>query len=143
VAPFREEDMLAYLDVRETLELKALDLARPRLIEADLRRMLEGNLPPPGSPEPRLDNRLHQYFIDCSGNRYIRDFFRAHGGYYTALFDYAALGASVVEEMARQHRDILTHVLAGRWKQAKEALGHHIRAQRPALRKMIEQVQPA
>jgi DNA-binding GntR family transcriptional regulator len=44
VHPIQEEDVVAYLDVRETLELKALDLARPHIDNADLAPMLEGNV---------------------------------------------------------------------------------------------------
>jgi DNA-binding GntR family transcriptional regulator len=138
VHPFREEDMIAYLDVRETLEVKALDLARRRLVTADLEAMLAGNLPSTRGDSPHLDNDLHQYFIERSGNRYIQGFFAAYGGYYTALFDYAALGASVEEEMARQHREILTHILARRWAKARTALANHIRAQQPVSMKVIE-----
>ena len=128
--------MRAYLDVRVTLELKALDLARPRIAKDEVRRMLAGNTPEGGSGAPRLDNQLHQYFIEKSGNRYLRDFFRQYGGYYTALFDYATLGAEVVADMAAQHREILGHVLAGHWAKARAELAHHIRAQEPVLRRM-------
>ncbi len=137
VRPFREDDMITYLDVRETLELKALDLARPRLVAVDLERMLAGNVPAENANPPRLDNQLHRYFIDRSENRYIKEFFASHGGYYTALFDYAALGASVVKEMAEQHREILSHALARRWAKARKALAHHIRSQQPVSLELI------
>ena len=138
VVPFHKDDMASYLDVREMLELKALDLARPHLLADDLNEMLSGNRPSDGGKTARLDNRLHQYFIDRSGNRYVQGFFDSYGGYYTALFDYAALGASVIEEMATQHRDILTHALAGHWAKARDSLSHHIRAQEPIAIKMLD-----
>ena len=56
VRPLRDEELDAYLDVRETLELKALDLSRPRLVRADLARMA-------GRHESRLDNDLHRYLM--------------------------------------------------------------------------------
>ncbi|MAG92646.1 MAG: transcriptional regulator, partial [Planctomycetaceae bacterium] len=82
-------------------------------------------------------NQLHRYFIDRSENRYIKEFFASHGGYYTALFDYAALGASVVKEMAEQHREVLSHALARRWAKARKALAHHIRSQQPVSLELI------
>lgn len=127
---FDETEMAAYLQVRESLELKALDLARPRLVPADLQRMLRGN-------RARLDNDLHCYLIEKADNRYIRDFFERHGLYYTMLFDYAAPEANVVRAMARQHRTILRALLAQDWKAARQALARHIRAQRPIVQRLL------
>ena len=141
VVPFREEDMCAYLEIREVLELKALDLSRPRLEQVELRRMLEGNQPGPGEARARLDNRLHAYFTEQSGNRYLREFFRTQGRYYMALFEMAAPAADVVAEMASQHREVLEHVLAKRWKSARASLAQHIQAQRPILLRLIERIQ--
>jgi DNA-binding GntR family transcriptional regulator len=138
VQPIQEEDVVAYLDVRETLELKALDLARPHIDNADLAPMLEGNAPAGKGQPPRLDNRLHEYLIAKSGNRYIRNFFRQHTAtYYTSAFDYAAPEAHVVAEMAAQHRDILEALIGRHWVRAREALALHIRAQRPVLAELL------
>ena len=135
VRPFRQEEMEAYLEVREVLELKALDLALPRLDRAALRRLLAENRCSGG--DPHVDGELHAVLIEASGNRYLQDFFRRHGAYFTTLFYYAALGASVVDRMARQHREILHELLAGRPARAKDALARHIRAQKPVLRIMM------
>ena len=43
VRPFDSADLADYIEIRELLELKALELARPHLLKADLKRMLEGN----------------------------------------------------------------------------------------------------
>ncbi len=131
VRPFREEDMRAYLEVRELLEVKALDLARPRLNAEILETILEKNRP------SEVDTELHPYLIEKSGNRFIQDFFRRHGAYYTTLFYYAALGASVVSDMARQHREILEDLLERRWNRARDALATHIRDQAPVMKKMM------
>lgn len=135
VRPFRQEEMEAYLEVREVLELKALELALPRLDRAALRRLLAENRCSGG--DPHVDGELHAVLIEASGNRYLQDFFRRHGAYFTTLFYYAALGASVVDRMARQHRGILCELLAGRPARAKDALARHIRAQKPVLRMMM------
>ncbi len=136
VRPFDEAEMAAYLQVREGLELKALDLARPHLILADLRRMLKGNRRSAG----RLDNDVHRYLVEKAGNRYIREFFERHGVYYTTLFDYAAPETNVVRTMARQHRVILRALLARNWKAARRALAHHIRSQQPIVRRLLRKI---
>ena len=144
VRPFDVADLTAYLAVREVLELKALDLARPRLVAADLRRMLAGNAP--DGRGPRLDNDLHRYLVERSGNAYLRDFFDRHGRYYTTLFDFAAPEAGIVTAMARQHRAILRALLARDWPRARRALARHIRAQEPIVRALLGRIaspQPA
>ncbi|MHB8897905.1 MAG: GntR family transcriptional regulator [Thermoguttaceae bacterium] len=139
VHPIQEDDVVAYLEIREVLELKALDLARSQICPADLVPMLEGNAPVDDSQSPRLDNRLHEYLIAKSGNRYIGNFFRQYTAtYYTSAFDYAAPEAHVVAEMAAQHRAILEALVARKWARAREALVHHIRAQRPILIRLLQ-----
>jgi DNA-binding GntR family transcriptional regulator len=133
VRPLRGGELDAYLEIRETLELKALDLARPRLAKADLERMLAGN-------EDGLDNDLHRYLVEKSQNRYIRDFFDRHGAYFTTLFDTAATGAAMASEMAGQHRRILQALLRRNWDAARQALAHHIRSQRPVLKKLMDRL---
>jgi DNA-binding GntR family transcriptional regulator len=139
VQPIHEDDIAAYLEVREILELKALDLAIPHIQAADLLPILEGNPAIDGSQSPGLDNRLHEYLIFKSGNRYIQNFFRQYTAtYYTSAFDYAAPEAHVVAEMAAQHRTILEALMAKRWARAREALAQHIRAQRPVLSRLLQ-----
>lgn len=135
VRAFDEADLFAYLEVREVLELKALALAQPYLVEGDLRRMLTGNV---GRTDAlRLDNSLHSYLIEKSGNAYLRDFFSRHGAYYTSLLDFAAPETHVVAAMARQHRAILWALIARDWPRARRTLVHHIRAQRPVVRELL------
>jgi len=138
VHPYDEEEMLAYLEVRVSLELKALDLAQSRLIQADLERMLHGNEPMPGTQNERLDNDLHPYLVEKSGNRYIKMFFEQHGAYHTHLFAFAAPGTRVVKAMAGQHREILRALIDKDWRKARRALAHHIRAQAPIVRRLLK-----
>jgi DNA-binding GntR family transcriptional regulator len=135
---FDVQDLRAYLEVREALELKALDLARPRLRADDLRRMLEGNVDDIQSP--RLDNDIHRYLIEKSGNRYIADFFKHNAAYYTTVFDYAAPETHVVAEMASQHREVLRALLEGDWAAARRALARHIRAQEPIVMELLKRI---
>lgn len=139
VPHFDEAEMDAYIDVRETLELKALELARPRLERADLERMETGNRPA-AVRAGRIDNDLHAYFIERSNNRYVRAFFDTNGRYFNALFDYAGLGTRVLADMAAQHRAILDAALHRRWAQAREALSEHIHAQKPVMERFLDQL---
>ena len=139
VRTFRFEDMRAFLEVREVLELKALDLARPRLDAQILREMLRGNPASRKKRPPTLDNRLHQYLVDQAQNRFIEGFFsQPIVQYYQALFDHAAPATSVVARMARQHRDILRALIAQDWPAAREALSEHIRSQQKVVRQLME-----
>ena len=138
VRPFDEADLDAYLELREVLELKALDLARDRLDPVALKRMLAGNVP--DRRHPRLDNDLHIYFVEKSNNAYIRDFFERHGAYYTSVFDFAAPETHLVAEMAEQHRAILEALIAREWSRARAALARHIRAQRPIVKALLRRI---
>jgi len=142
VHSIRETDMCAYLEIREALELKALDLAKPYLEVRPLEQMLAGNPVTAKSESPRLDNRLHRYLIEQSRNRYIQNFFRQYTAtYYTAVFDYAAPEAHVVAQMAAQHRQILGALIAKHWAKARQALSDHIWAQRPILRSLLDRTE--
>jgi DNA-binding GntR family transcriptional regulator len=131
VHPFREMDMEAYLGVREVLELKALELAQDNIERADLEAILDSEM-------HALNNALHRYLIERSGNRYIRDFFQQFvAKYYTKLFYYAAPETSVVDEMTAQHRMILEELLVRAWAKAADVLSTHIRAQKAVLQKLL------
>ena len=121
VRPLDEGDLDEYLAVREVLELMAMELAAPHLVEGDLKRMLAGNVVGGHGKEPSLDNDLHRYMIEKAGNSYIRDFFERYGAYYTTVFDFAAPETHIVSGMARQHRAILKALIDRDWPKAREA----------------------
>ncbi len=133
VRAFDGRDLDAYLEAREAVELKALDLAWPRLEDAELRRMLAGNDP----RGPRLNNEIHLYLIETSRNPYLRDFFDRHGAYYTTLFDFAAPETSEAAEMARQHRAILEALIVRDRPATRRELSRHIRAQSPVVQDLL------
>lgn len=141
VRPFDKNDLCDFVDVREALELKALDEARPKLEKEALEQFLEGNRSRSGMQMGALNNNLHSYWIKLSGNRYIIDFFERQALYYRTLFDYAAPEAHVVDEMAAQHRAILEALIEGHWTEAKKALVRHIRDQKPIVQQLMEQIQ--
>ena len=134
---FDESDMVSYLEARESLERTALTLARPHLQTADLEVMLAGNSPDAPEDSPSLNNDIHAYLIEKSGNSYIQDFFARHGRYWAALFDFAAPETHVLREVATQHRAILTALLQQDWAAAEQALSHHIHAQRSIVGRLM------
>jgi DNA-binding GntR family transcriptional regulator len=162
VRPFDSEAMLQYLEIREVLELHALELAKDRLDPERLRAMLAGNAikvgvgrgslreptldrgvvhdnVPATVPEP-LNNEIHGYLIELSNNRYIADFFARHSTYYSQLFEIATVETGWRDAMAQQHREILTSLLDKDWLRAKASLAHHIRAQKPVVQQLLKAV---
>jgi DNA-binding GntR family transcriptional regulator len=136
---FRQEDMQSFLEVREVLELKALELARPHLVAKDLQLLLDKNVAPGSRTEPvKIDNSLHAYLIDKANNTYIKDFFQRHGPYYEILFDWEDQDRKTAIETVRQHRDILEALLREDWRRARKALSYHIRLNHPILSKLTK-----
>jgi len=141
VRPFDKNDLCDFIVVRESLELAALEQARQKLEKSVLQQFLEGNRGGANIQIGGLNNNLHSYWIACSGNRYIIDFFSQQAVYYTTLFDFAAPEAHVVAEMAAQHCEILEALINDQWSAAKKALVRHIRDQKPIVQKLLEQIQ--
>jgi DNA-binding GntR family transcriptional regulator len=141
VRKFDKKDLFDFVEVREALELKALEEARPKLQREVLEQFLEGNRSRGDMQMGALNNNLHSYWIKLSENRYIIEFFQRQAVYYTTLFDYAAPEAHVVEEMAAQHREILQALIDERWSEAKKALVRHIREQKPIVQQLMDQIQ--
>ena len=132
--PFRQDDLQAFIEVREVLELKALELARPKLDVAELQRMLDLNVPPAASGVSlSVDESLHEYLISTAGNAYIKDFFDRQGRYYRLLFEWEDHDGTVAIATMRQHHDILTALVQKNWSAARKALSHHILDNHPIL----------
>jgi DNA-binding GntR family transcriptional regulator len=132
--PFRQADLDDYIDMRVMFELKALELAWPRLLDEDLQAMLDGNrLPIDRDDRPISDNSLHAYLIEKSKNAYIADFFDRHGKYYDALFEWENLDRDAQVQEVRHHREILEALLRRDRPAAEQALVNHIRNNHPVL----------
>ena len=130
--PFRQEDLDAYIAIRVTLEVMALDLAWPRLVDEELQAMLDRNiLPKSPNDRPLVDNSLHAYLIEKSKNPFIADFFDRHGAYYNVLFDYESLNRDALIQAIQQHREILEALLRRDRPAAERALVNHIRTNHP------------
>lgn len=132
--PFYSDDLQAFVEVREVLELKALELSSSKLVAEDLQHMLDANQMPvsPDDP-PRINEELHEYLIAKAANPYIQDFFERQGRYYRMLFEWEDLDRAAAVETVRQHREILTALLDGKWSAARKALSHHILKNHPIL----------
>lgn len=138
IRPFRQEDMQAFNEIREVLEIKALDLAQPRLAASKIQALLDRNLLPDSDADwPQIDNSLHAYIVEQAGNPYIKDFFERQGQYYEILFDWEDQDRTAAIETVRQHRQILEAILRQDWQSAKSALSWHIRWNHPILNKII------
>ncbi|NKB72701.1 MAG: GntR family transcriptional regulator [Candidatus Latescibacteria bacterium] len=124
--PFRQGDLRSFIEIREVLEQKALELARPKLDAGRLKHMLGLNVPPAiTSTSFSTDESLHEYLISIAGNPYIRDFLDREGRYYRLLFE-ATENRDIVIETMRQHHEILTALLKKNWPAARKALSHHL-----------------
>jgi DNA-binding GntR family transcriptional regulator len=133
--PFRQQDLQQYVEVREVLELKALELARRKLDPQVLQRILDANsLPESPDVLPPIDESLHEYIIAIADNAYIRDFFEHQGRYHRLLFHWEDKYPATAIETIRQHREILTAMLAKNWSAARKALSHHILHNHPILK---------
>jgi DNA-binding GntR family transcriptional regulator len=132
--PFRQEDLDAYIRVRVGLELMALDLAWPRLVDEDIQAILDGNLlPTKPNRLPICDNSLHRSLIEKSENPFIADFFDRHGKYFDALFNWESLDRKAQIQAVQQHREILEALLRRDRAAAERALENHIRNNHPVL----------
>ena len=138
VRPYSEAEMLDYIDMRETLELRALELAMPRLDPEFLRILVEANRPD-AKGKPQLDNRLHRHWIERAENRYLSQFFDQNGIYYETLFARAVLDNETVARRASEHCRILNALLVGDLPAAKAALSQHIRDQRKHVARLFHE----
>jgi DNA-binding GntR family transcriptional regulator len=138
VKPFRQEDMDAFIEVREVMELKALDLAKAKLCTAESQKKLwqirENNQLAKGKKgQTKIDNSLHAYVIDLAANSYINDFFDRHGRYFTILFNWEGENEKAASEAVVQHHEIIDALLDQNWSLAKKRLSHHLHSNHPVL----------
>ena len=143
VKPFRQEDMDAFIEVREVMEFKALDLAKAKLSSPEsqrkLRQIKENNQLAKGKKgQAKIDNSLHAYLIDLAANPYINDFFNRHGRYFTILFNWEGENEKAAAQAVTQHHEIIDALLAQNWSLAKKRLSHHLHSNHPVLRNLRE-----
>lgn len=137
VYSYSYEDMCSYLEIREMMELKALTLSKGKISHIQLEKYIQENSLA-NNGEQKLNDDLHDYFIERSGNRYIKDFFEKQGLYWKALFNFAAPKTSSVKVMADEHREILEAILKDDWNQARKILTQHIRSQEAIISHLVD-----
>lgn len=141
VKPFRQEDLQAFLEVREAMELKALELARSKLTSSEakvkLRQIKSSNkIYQNGKVRVIIDNSLHQYLIELAANPYIDDFFQRHGKYYSILFKWEGGDEQAGIQAVRQHHAIVDALLKEDWKVAAKELSVHLHTNHPVLQEI-------
>jgi DNA-binding GntR family transcriptional regulator len=135
IRPFSQNDLNAYLKVRETMELNALDMAWGKLLDIDIQEMRDGNIPTSSKEEtPVIDNRLHAYIIDKSDNFYIQDFFKRHDPFFNILFEWEGEDHDAAAETVIQHHAILDAILNRDKASASKALAEHIHYNHPVIK---------
>jgi DNA-binding GntR family transcriptional regulator len=138
VKPFRQQDMDAFIEVREVMELKALDLAKANLCssksQSKLRQIKENNQLARGKKgQAKIDNSLHAYLINLAANPYINYFFNRHGRYFNILFNWEGENEKAASEAVIQHHEIIDALLDQNWSLAKKRLSHHLHSNHPVL----------
>ena len=141
VKPFRQEDLQAFLEVREAMELKALELARSKLTSSEakvkLRQIKSSNkIYQNGKVRVIIDNSLHQYLIELAANSYIDDFFQRHGKYYSILFKWEGGDEKAGIQAVKQHHAIIDALLKEDWKVAAKELSVHLHTNHPVLQEI-------
>ena len=127
VRPFRRKQMREYTRVRKVLELEAMKLAWPKLLDEDLWCIYHGNvLPKTPDEDPIIDDGLHRYLIDKADNEYIRDFFDRHERFFVTVFTWEGADREAAIETVHQHRAILAAMLARDRRAARKALLEHL-----------------
>jgi DNA-binding GntR family transcriptional regulator len=141
VKPFRQEDLQAFLEVREAMELKALELARSKLTSSEAKEKLRqikasNQILKNGKVKVRIDNSLHQYLIELATNPYIDDFFQRHGKYYSILFKWEGGDEKAGIQAVRQHHAIVDALLKEDWGLAAKELSLHLHTNHPVLQEI-------
>jgi DNA-binding GntR family transcriptional regulator len=141
--PFRYEYLLMFAEAREMMEVGALRLAKIRLVEEDLRRILDRNvLPATESKNPQSDNSLHEYLILKSKNLFIKDFFDRYQRYYDVLHRWEQRDRKAGVESVRQHRRIAEALIRRDWVDAERTLIEHIHHSQAGVKKVFDDTPP-
>ncbi|NLX07008.1 MAG: GntR family transcriptional regulator [Phycisphaerae bacterium] len=141
--PFRFEYLVMFTEVRQVMEREALRLARTRLVEQDLRTIIDRNVPAASETDtPQTDNSLHEYLIVKSGNLFIKDFFDRYRRYYDVLHRWEERDGQALAQSVRQHRRIAKALIRRDWPKAQDALIEHIRHSQAGIDRLFEGDRP-
>jgi len=127
VRPFHQEQLIAYTKVRKVLEVEAMKEAWPNLVDEDLQAILDCNiLPDNDEEEAMIDDGIHEYLIEKSGNEYIRDFLERHMRFFTVIFEWEGSDRQAAIDTVHQHRRLLEALLKRDRREAQKALLDHL-----------------
>jgi len=128
--PFRQEDFDQFNQMRVVLEVHALKLAKDNLDLKLIQEFLEGNFIEKNGTV-HLNNKFHNYIIDMSKNRYLKDFFNRSQEYFK-LFLADENNIELSKQACLLHQKILKNILKKNWVEAEKYLAKHITTSIPA-----------
>jgi DNA-binding GntR family transcriptional regulator len=141
VKPFRQEELQSFIEVREVMELKALELAQSKLSKPEAKHRLQeikasNQILKNRKVKVRIDNSLHQYLLELAGNPYLDDFFERHGKYYSILFEWEGGNQNAAIQAVHQHHAIIDALIDEDWALASTELSEHLRTNHPVLQEI-------
>ncbi len=136
VRRFSKKDLQDFLAVRETLEQKALSQSFSSIDSETLEQYLQNNRDRGPSQPPLIDNQLHAYWINLSGNRYIQSFLENNSTYFNLLFEWEEHDIPAARLTCKKHRRILSCLLKKNLEGAAKALSSHILKDHPVLEQL-------
>ena len=141
VKPFRQEDLQSFIEVREVMELKALELAQSKLSRPEAKQRLQeikvsNQISKNGKVKVKIDNSLHQYLLELADNPYLDDFFQRHGKYYSILFEWEGGNENAAIQAVHQHHAIIDALIDEKWTLARTELSKHLRTNHPVLQEI-------
>jgi len=141
VKPFRQKDLQSFIEVREVMELKALELAQFKLSKPEAKQRLQeikasNQISKNGKVKVRIDNSLHQYLLELADNPYLDDFFQRHGKYYSILFEWEGGNENAAIQAVHQHHAIIDALIDEKWTLARTELSEHLRTNHPILQEI-------
>jgi DNA-binding GntR family transcriptional regulator len=141
VKPFRQEDLQSFIEVREVMELKALELAQSKLSKPEAKHRLQeikasNQILKNRKVKVKIDNSLHQYLLELARNPYLDDFFQRHGKYYSILFEWEGGNENAAIQAVHQHHAIIDALIDEDWALARTELSEHLRTNHPVLQEI-------
>ena len=141
VKPFRQEDLQSFIEVREVMELKALELAQSKLSKPEAKERLQeikasNQILKKRKVKVMIDNSLHQYLLELADNPYLDDFFQRHGKYYSILFEWEGGNENAAIQAVHQHHAIIDALIDEDWALARTELSEHLRTNHPVLQEI-------
>jgi DNA-binding GntR family transcriptional regulator len=139
VRKLTQKDLDDFIEIRESLEIKALRLAWGRIDVQQFKTFLDGNvLPSSPRANSKIDNTFHGELIKLAQNHYITEFFNRHGRFFEIVFAWEDQDKSAAVQAVKQHQRILRAIIDRDLTRAEAALVDHIRNNHPLLSRILK-----